>query len=135
MAGVSPSSKRLGAAIDRVARRDPQVAVILQQEVRELRQQAAGYRDRLRAMEYDRGAPSHGRLLQTCHLHRELLALLEAELRAIERDTGVELPPLARDLERTIAPFLAAYGPAQLRGVDNLAPTATTPPTTKGGTP
>jgi len=132
---MSPNGKRLASAIERVARRDQPVAVILQEEVRELRQQAAGYRDRLRALESDRGAPCHGRLLQTAHLHRDLLVKVAAELRAIERETGYELPPLAQDLERTIAPFLAAYGPAQLRGIDNLAPTATTPTTAKGGTP
>ena len=128
---MSTDAKRLAAAIERVARRDQATATVIQQEVRELRQQAAGYRDRLRALESDRGAPCHGRLLQTAHLHRDLLVKVAAELRAIERETGYELPPLAQNLERTIAPFLAAYGPAQLRGIDNHPPT----PTEKGGTP
>jgi len=130
-AGMSTDAKRLAAAIARVARRDEPTATVIQQEIRELRQQAAGYRDRLRALESERGAASHSRLLQTAHLHHDLLLAVMAELRATERVTGRELPPMARDLERTIAPFLAAYGPAQLRGIDNHPPT----PTEKGGTP
>ncbi len=129
---MSPNGKRLASAIERVARRDQPVAVILQEEVRELRQQAAGYRDRLRALESDRGAPCHGRLLQTAHLHHNLLVALEAELRATERETGFELPKAARDLERSIGLFSALYGPADYRGQDNHLPT---PTTAKGGTP
>ena len=132
---MSTDAKRLATAIARVAKRDEATATVIQQEVRELRQQAAGYRDRLRCLESERGAPSHSRLLQTAHLHHDALVKVEAELRATERETGRELPPMARDLERTIAPFLRAYGPATDRGVDNLAPMPTAPTTTEGGTP
>lgn len=118
---MSTDARRLATALTALAEHDSSNAQVVQVEVAKLRDESARYRNKLRQFESGAGSFATARFQQVAHLRRAVLATIADQLRGVERTSGLELPPVVRDLERSIGPFLAVYGRA---GTDN---------TTEGG--